>query len=79
MSEVCEGASAGTGPGVGAGGRKVTVPKPFTLIGCRMHAKAQSKIEEARRRADESASKRRMFKARPMPDFSRPFLPKPHD
>lgn len=62
----------------GKGGRsKVTVPKPFSLTGATLQQRTQTAMEEARRRTVEVESRRRVFRARPMPDFSKPYpLPK---
>lgn len=55
---------------------KVTVPRPFQLSGETLQERTKAAIEDARRKKAEVESRRRVFRARPMPDFSRPF-PKP--
>eukprot|EP00177_Eucheuma_denticulatum_P008781 GFKZ01015949.1.p1 GENE.GFKZ01015949.1~~GFKZ01015949.1.p1 ORF type:complete len:1845 (+),score=314.10 GFKZ01015949.1:407-5941(+) len=64
--------SAAKPPRSGGGGFRATVPRPFDLVGLEMHEKMQREIEERRKRIHESEQRRRAFKARPMPDFSRP-------
>lgn len=64
--------SAGKPPRSGGAGFKATVPRPFDLVGLEMHEKMKREIEERRKRIHESEQRRRAFKARPMPDFSKP-------
>ncbi|KAI0560017.1 hypothetical protein FGB62_128g013 [Gracilaria domingensis] len=52
--------------------RVVTVPEPFNLTGAALQAKALKQLEEQKRRREEADRRRRVFRARPMPDFSRP-------
>eukprot|EP00178_Gracilaria_changii_P012702 TRINITY_DN358_c0_g1_i1.p1 TRINITY_DN358_c0_g1~~TRINITY_DN358_c0_g1_i1.p1 ORF type:complete len:1045 (-),score=181.70 TRINITY_DN358_c0_g1_i1:6764-9898(-) len=58
--------------------QRVTVPEPFHLTGAELQAKALKQMEEQRRKREEMDRRRRVFRARPMPDFSnpspRPFL-----
>lgn len=56
---------------------RVTVPKPFCLSGEALQEQTKAAIEDARRKKAEIETRRRAFRARPMPDFSRPYpMPK---
>eukprot|EP00737_Agarophyton_chilense_P000474 gb/GEZJ01000529.1/.p1 GENE.gb/GEZJ01000529.1/~~gb/GEZJ01000529.1/.p1 ORF type:complete len:1060 (-),score=182.42 gb/GEZJ01000529.1/:135-3314(-) len=57
--------------------RPITIPEPFHLTGAELQAKARRQLEEQIRKREEMERRRRVFKARPMPDFSHP-SPKPH-
>lgn len=54
---------------------RVTVPRPFSLTGAALQRRTQMAIEEARRRTEEVEKRKRVFRARPMPDFSKPYPP----
>lgn len=56
-------------------GRKVTVPKPFALTGEGLQEKTMAAMEESRRKTLEMETRRRVFVAKPMPDFSKPSPP----
>jgi hypothetical protein len=47
-----------------------TIPKPFRLPGERFHEKAVADLEEKRRHSETVETSPRLYKARPMPDFS---------
>lgn len=57
--------------------RPITNPKPFQLTGAQLQAKARKRFEEQNRLRDEIERRRRILRARPMPNFSNP-SPKPH-
>lgn len=48
-----------------------TVPQPFRLAGIELHEKHLAQLEEARKLADESQSRRYPFRPTPLPDFYR--------
>jgi hypothetical protein len=50
---------------------KSTIPKPFRLAGAKFHERALAELEEKRRQSEAVDSSPRIYRARPMPDFSR--------
>lgn len=59
-----------------SGRPRVTIPEPFHLAGPELQERLEMQMEEQRRKAEVVEKRRRVFKARPMPDFSNP-SPKP--
>lgn len=59
------------------GSRPITIPQPFSLSGADLQEKSLRFHALERQKAEEIERRRRVFRASPMPDFSKPF-PKPN-